>query len=508
MLKRLKHNFEHASFERQLLTLFVVGLSILAVVTSFATVWTTSDRVTQDFIARGITNAKSFAQQSALALLYGSEENAKEAVKMVSSFPNIEYVAIFEPSHKLLYQYGKTDKTPSIAVPGQYEGPSYWIFAEPVVVEQGPGESELVPDTAKTESQTIGYIKLKINKSELQAIKNSIIISNTLIILLLSIVLFVLIHWLLKRMTYPLHSLVETMKQREEGLQNVRVSLQGAQELYLIGQAFNNMMTALEEREAKLVQEMDARRHAEETSRQHQLQLAHFSRLKTMGELASGMAHELNQPLAAIVNYAGGCIERLQNEQVAPQITEAIQRINTQAERAGAIIHRLKDFLKKGDVTSDSIDVNEAIRGVLKLIELELKHDEIDVQLKLTENLPPADIDKTHFEQVVMNIAQNAIDAMREGQEEGLKVLTIETAKAQTHGGEVEIRINDTGPGITKEVIDKLFDPFFTTKKNGMGMGLSIVSSIVENHGGRIQAHSDLGRGAEFRLFLPIRGEK
>lgn len=242
-------------------------------------------------------------------------------------------------------------------------------------------------------------------------------------------------------------------------------------------------------------------REAEERIKQHQLELAHFSRLKAVGEMASGMAHELNQPLTAIVHYIGGCVERLKREHVSPQIIEVMHRVNTLAEHAGAIIHRLKDFLRKGDLQKECIDVNALIQEVLKLIELELTEAKIQVTLHLFDKLPNIQADKIHIEQILLNLVQNAIDAMRSVDIKTRK-LTFETLLSDKDA--IKVLVSDTGPGIPNEWVEKIFDPFFTTKESGMGIGLSISSSIVENHGGKLSVESNFGFGTQFSLVLPI----
>ncbi|MBI4356269.1 MAG: GHKL domain-containing protein [Gammaproteobacteria bacterium] len=506
MLETLKKHLTQTSFKTQLLLLFVMGLSILAIVVTLATTVSTHYLMENMFITRNKILVEAFAKQSTLALLYGSEENSRDAVRIVSAFQSVEYAAIHEVNHKRLFEYGKS--VPGIDLPPPYpiqkELDAHWVFIEPVVVmnpidkepSNGGGQSNQKP-------QFLGYVKVLVSKSELQTIQSTIVLSNGLIIFILSAILYFIFRKLVNQMVEPLQTLTRTMKKREEGQTGVRASLQGAKELHTIGEAFNQMINVLEEREEALIKEMHSREKAEENVRQHQRELAHFSRLKTMGEMASGIAHELNQPLAAIVNYTGGCLERLQTEQTVPEFVAVVQKINDQAERAGAIIHRLKDFLRKGNAVTESVDVRLAIENVLKLIECELNQYEIKWSVQANE-CPKALMDKTHFEQVTLNIIQNAIEAMKENTEGKARLLTITVGLS---GKEmVEVSIKDTGPGIPPEILEKLFEPFFTTKEEGMGMGLSIVSSILESHGGRIQVSSMVGEGAMFKLFMPGEG--
>jgi len=248
----------------------------------------------------------------------------------------------------------------------------------------------------------------------------------------------------------------------------------------------------------------EAKRDAE-AARRLQAELAHVSRLSSLGEMAAGFAHELNQPLTAIHNFAGGCVRRLNQPAAEPEsLLPALREIAAQAQRAGDIIRRIRGFVGKkdearGDAALPAVDVNAAIRAAAGLVANEALHHGADLRLKLAPVLPPVKADIIQIQQVVVNLARNAMEAMAEA-DSPRRDLTIQTAAAANGG--VDIRVLDTGPGVPDEVRDRLFDPFFTTKTAGMGMGLSICRSIAEAHGGTL-AVTNRGRGgAEFRLTL------
>lgn len=241
-------------------------------------------------------------------------------------------------------------------------------------------------------------------------------------------------------------------------------------------------------------------------ARELQNELAYVSRLSSMGEMAAGFAHELNQPLTAISNFATGCVRRIQRPDCDAQtLLPALAEIAQQAQRAGDIIRHIRGFVgKKNEERTDhawpEIDINAAIRAAAGLVGNEALRYGANLRLKLAPVLPPVQADIIQIQQVVVNLARNAMEAMNETASDP-RDLTIQTGATAT--GEVEIRVLDNGPGIAGDLQSRLFEPFFTTKTAGMGMGLSICRSIAEAHGGQLSADNRSRGGAEFRLTLP-----
>jgi len=238
---------------------------------------------------------------------------------------------------------------------------------------------------------------------------------------------------------------------------------------------------------------------AEEQGRRHQTELARVARLSTMGEMATGLAHELNQPLAAIANFARGCIRRLRTGEVRPaELIEPLEEVCEQAERAGEIMRHVRDFVRKSEPRMTAVDINQVVRSVVKFTEHEARQHETVVTLQLAQQQPRVWADSIMVEQVICNLVRNAVEAMAETRSQRREILI----RTVPHGENlVEIEVVDTGPGIDESVIDQVFDQFFTTKAEGVGMGLSISRSIVESHGGSIRAESRAG-GATFRFTL------
>jgi C4-dicarboxylate-specific signal transduction histidine kinase len=247
--------------------------------------------------------------------------------------------------------------------------------------------------------------------------------------------------------------------------------------------------------------DITAVRRAEKESRQHQAELVHVSRLSTMGEVATGMAHELNQPLSAIVNYASGCTRRIQSGVGQNQeLLGALAQIASQAQRASEIIRRLRALVGKQPPIRAEADLNHLVREVCSFVELETAKLGIQIELDLAPAPIPVRVDLVQVEQVLLNLVQNALDALEEipASARRLEIHTL------TEGDEARVLVEDSGPGVEPERLARLFDPFFTTKETGMGMGLPISQTILENHEGRIWAESEPGRGTVFLVALPL----
>jgi len=250
--------------------------------------------------------------------------------------------------------------------------------------------------------------------------------------------------------------------------------------------------------------DITARVRAEEQARQRQAELAHVARLGTMGEMAAGLAHELNQPLSAIVNYIQASLERIQSGAGDPnELLSDMEQAATQAERAGEIIERIRKFVRKPETQRAAVDPNALVREAADLVKTELRHHEVQLILELTDPLPKVEADSIQIEQVIVNLIRNSMEAMSETGGDGRR-LVVQTSSAGR--GAVECAISDTGPGLSAEVGERAFDPFFTTKPNGMGMGLSICRTIIEAHGGRLWAMPNAEQGATFRFTLPVEG--
>ena len=224
-------------------------------------------------------------------------------------------------------------------------------------------------------------------------------------------------------------------------------------------------------------------------------------RVSTMGEMAAELAHELNQPLGAIVNFANGTLVRLRARGVDPEIERAVAQIAAEGMRAGEIIRGIRDFVRQGAARREAADVNHLVRQAAHLLEAEARGHGIPLRLALDPALPAVEVDRIQVEQVVLNLVRNAIDAIvcaRRGDDEVL------VRTYRNDAGTIEVAVRDTGIGLPAENAARIFDAFFTTKRGGLGMGLSISRSIVEAHGGRLWAAGNRDRGMTFTFTLPL----
>ena len=243
------------------------------------------------------------------------------------------------------------------------------------------------------------------------------------------------------------------------------------------------------------------RQRSDEQAKMHQAELAHVSRISTMGEMATGIAHELSQPLTSIATFADVARHILHSESPAlHDMDEIIDQIGTQAVRAGEIIRRLRQFVTKRPPKKSDVNLNDLVKEVVGFVETDLQKCNIEIRLELAENLPAVLADAIQVEQVVLNLVRNAIEAMHDAETE-TRELRIHTCL--DHEDRVRLVISDTGPGLDNEALGHIFKPFVTTKPEGVGIGLSISRSIIERHGGRLWAESTPGQGAVFSFTLP-----
>lgn len=245
------------------------------------------------------------------------------------------------------------------------------------------------------------------------------------------------------------------------------------------------------------------RKRAEEALRQALADLAHVSRVTTMGELTASVAHEVNQPIGAAVTNANTCLRWLTRDQ--PDVEEAraaAMRIVTDGKRAAEIISRVRLLFQKGAPQRESVDVNDVIREMVILLQGEATRYFISFRTELAADLPPVMADRVQLQQVLMNLMANGIDAMKEV--DGRRELVIRSYGAEN---QLQVSVSDTGVGLPPSQADQIFSAFFTTKLHGIGMGLRISRSIVESHGGRLWAADNSPRGASFNFTLPSKME-
>jgi signal transduction histidine kinase len=277
------------------------------------------------------------------------------------------------------------------------------------------------------------------------------------------------------------------------------------------------------------VLDLSKQKRAEEAFQKAQTELAHVARVATMGELTASIAHEISQPLGAVVNNASACLRWL----AAHNLEEARQSASlviAEGHRAGEIVTQIRALVKKAPPHKDWLDVNKTIREVIAMARSEMQRNSVLLQLQLANELPLIMGDRIQLQQVILNLLINAIEAMA-GVAEGSRELWVNSESATEIDGEagkerfnwlnrsqartraslptthVLIAVRDSGPGLDPKNLDRLFDAFYTTKPQGLGMGLAICRSIIEAHGGRLWATANEPRGAIFQFDLPIHNE-
>src|SRR6266850_378714 len=233
-----------------------------------------------------------------------------------------------------------------------------------------------------------------------------------------------------------------------------------------------------------------------------QMELAHVTRVATLGEMTASIAHEINQPLGALVNNAGACLGWLDAGNLE-EARNSVALMMDDAQRASEIITRIRALVKKAPPQKDWLHINQTIREVIGLGQSEVQRNHVALETQLSDDVPLVFADRIQLQQVMLNLMMNAIEAMT--QVSGPRELLISSAVDDSKS--VVVVVRDSGPGLDSKSLERLFEPFYTTKPQGMGMGLAICRSIIEAHGGRLWAIANEERGATFQFALPTGGE-
>jgi PAS domain S-box-containing protein len=253
-----------------------------------------------------------------------------------------------------------------------------------------------------------------------------------------------------------------------------------------------------------IVRDVTERKRAEAALHQAQAELAHVTRVATLGELTASIAHEINQPLGAVVNNASACVRWLAAQNLE-EARQSAMRVVADGHRAGEIIGRIRALAKKAPPQKDWVDLNATIRDVLALARSEVQRNGVALETRLSDAVPLILADRVQVQQVLLNLLMNAIEALS-GISAGPRALWVSSEKIAST--EVLIAVRDSGPGLEPQSLDRLFDAFYTTKPHGLGLGLAISRSIIAAHGGRLWATANEGRGATFQFTLPTGGER
>ena len=261
---------------------------------------------------------------------------------------------------------------------------------------------------------------------------------------------------------------------------------------------------ALSRANDELRAEIGERQRADEAVQKAQAELAHVSRLTTLGELTASISHEVNQPLAAVVTNGQICLRLLALETPRPdEMRTAVERIVRDANRASEVVQRIRALAKRSEPQMVSLDINDVIREAILLVQREVFSHGVSLRTELASGLPPVLGDRVQLQQVVINLLINGVEAMAPITDRPCEIVI----RSQQHeAGQVLVAVLDSGIGLDSETAERLFSAFFTTKPSGMGMGLSISRSIIRAHGGRLWASPNTDHGAAFQFTVPING--
>ncbi|MDX1253131.1 MAG: HAMP domain-containing protein [Gammaproteobacteria bacterium] len=325
--------------------------------------------------------------------------------------------------------------------------------------------------------------------------------------------------FMVRSITKPIKKLMKGTLAISAGDLGHRISYDGADEFSELARYFNKMSTilmsqrddlleiqsSLERKNDQLTLEIRERKQAEEEARQHQARLAHVLRLNTVSEMATSIAHEINNPLSAIINYTRGCERRLVSGEIdKPVLKDTLEKIGAQAERAAKIIRRIRNFARGIKSDRTRVDISHIINDVLAIADFEARRQNIIMNSAPSGEALPMVVDRIQIDQVLWNIIINAIEAIANSNSTRRE---IDISSARIDENYAEIAVHDTGPGLAEEDLKDIFDAFFTRKPEGMGMGLAISRSIVESHGGHLRATRNSDSGLTFHIKLPLAKE-
>ena len=257
-------------------------------------------------------------------------------------------------------------------------------------------------------------------------------------------------------------------------------------------------------RASGIAEDITETKNSQEALTKAQVELAHVARVGTLGEMTASIAHEINQPLGAVVNSASACLRWLDAHKLE-EARRSASRVIAEGHRAGEIIGRIRALAKKAPPRKDWLDVNETIHEVIALAQSGVQRNGVALETQLSDDVPLILADRIQLQQVILNLMMNAIEAMS-GAGEGPRELWVSSEKVEST--DVLIAVRDSGPGLDPKSLDHLFDAFYTTKPEGLGMGLAISRSLIEAHGGRLWATANAPHGAVFQFTLPIGSER
>ena len=515
-MKRLFATSPNMSFHRQLLLIFSVGIILLAVIASITTAWVTSRQVRTLLITEGLQVTENLAEQSVLALLYDSGENAMDAARTTLAFPAIKQVTIFNVFHQAILEQGvehfpalpdNTFQEPDGKTRLVAELPGEWHFMAPVYTPENSDSGVDALFSAHTSKrELLGHVYVVMYKDTLRDIQAATFTNNMAIALGIAVILMLVLNASLTRLTRPLHTLSRLMGHAEDGAKEVYAELHGPQEVAHIASAFNTMMTSIAERDTRL-REQNLRLETEVSLRTRELVQARDAALEASrhkSEFLANISHELRTPLQSIIGYTDVLIEALEDEQNEQSLSD-LECVMRNAQQLLSLIDTILALAKieagRMELNIERVDLRQLLTQAEETVAPLMKANNNQLQIQLEESEHPLEIDAGKTLQVILNLLSNAVKFTHDGEV---------FIRARHTISELVISIEDTGIGISTEQQSIIFDPFrqvdgsSTRHFQGTGLGLSITQRFCQLMGGSIRVDSELGHGATFTVTIPL----
>ncbi len=508
MKKQIKHISHHWDFRQQLTLVFIVGVVVLAVVTSLAVSRISTDSVRDQMLQQGIQVTESFAKQSKLAVLYRSADNATEAIQATLGFPNVIATGIYNHDGEILVENGEIASLGNVnfnAVSQDTavlwtERADNWQFVAPIFAGAAEeSESPFEIENAGVKPELEGYVAVVIGNSALEEMADKILQGNITVSLGIAVILLLGLLSLSNRVTKPLKQLSTIMWRAEQGEKKLRADIRGPKDIINMQHAFNTMMAVLERRELELLQAKDA---ALESAR-------------VKGEFAANVSHELRTPMNAVL----GMLDLLMTMGLSPKQREYIETAKSSGEVLLELIDDVLDFSKVEsgviEIQKEETYLEDLMDEVVGLMSNQSLKKKIDLGYVSASNVPQlVYIDAARIRQVLINLIGNAIKFTERGEVAIYLEMVAENAESDGTGEPVLcVSVRDTGIGIPQEAQEKIFDSFTqadsstTREYGGTGLGLAISRRIVQMLGGDINVSSIMGEGSTFSFTVPLANE-
>jgi len=485
------------SFMQSLVVTFSIGIIALSLLSSFAISRLSYHIVRGKLLEQGLQAVETFADQSTLALLYASKENAEKPAQTIMAFPDVSGVAVYTVAHQVLFSKGEAPADTALpwpeAIALQQETADAWYFAAPVYTNNTAANTdEASPfEISRPKRELLGFVRLVMSKQSLKAVERNILQTNLVASAVFAFIFLLFLLGITKRLTQPLRHLAQSMGDASKGQKNVRAHLAGPRDIIEMETAFNQMMAVLETRERQL-----------EKARDNALESA---RLK--GEFAANVSHELRTPLNAVL----GMLELLHDMGLSPKQAEYVVVARNAGEALLKLIEDILDFsrIEAGMMKLQPADfvLYEALDEIVGLLGGQAQRKNLYLGYSIADDIPMAlHGEVSRLRQVLINLVGNALKFTEQGS------VSISVVAEQTGQTPISLRFSvmDTGPGIALAAQSSIFEAFIqadgssTRHHEGAGLGLAICRQLIQLMGGDMGVESELGQGSTFWFRVPF----